>query len=153
MPRRHEDTREPSAGTRRRNRAAGVAGAVAAALLVWVVGEPVLGHDLVIRPPEEDVMDLGAGGIAFLSLAAALLGWALLAVLERFTARAVLIWTIVAITVLVVSFLPLLGIEASNGSIVVLALTHVAVGAVLVPVFRQTAAAVSPAPQATAVRD
>ncbi|WP_116953142.1 DUF6069 family protein [Jiangella endophytica] len=142
MPRHHPDTEEAPAATRRgRDRAAGVAATVVAAVLVWVVAEPVLGHDLVVEQPGQDARDLGAGAFVFFSLAAALLGWALLAVLERFTARARSIWTIVAIGVLAVSFLPFFGIEASNATIVTLTLAHVAVGAVLVTAFRRTGAA------------
>ena len=117
-----------------------VAGAVLATAGVWVVGEPLLGHDLVVTSPGQPAMDLGLAGIVVFASAASLLGWATLAVLERFTDRAVLLWTVAAILVLAVSFLPFAGVEASGGSKVVLALTHVAVAAVLIPGLGRTSA-------------
>ncbi|WP_119727233.1 DUF6069 family protein [Thermomonospora amylolytica] len=133
-------TPRPSAGARCGQRLVGVAGAVAAALLVWVAGEPVLGHELVVTQPGQEPRDLGAGAFAVFALLSSLAGWALLAVLERVTARARLIWTIVALLVLAVSFFPVAGIEATGGSKAVLALAHVAVAAVLIPMFRRTTA-------------
>lgn len=133
------DVREISAGTRRRNRALAVVGAVVAAVLVWVVGEPLLGYDMIIKAEGQEPQDLGASAIVMFSLFFSVLGWALLALLERVTPRARLIWTVVALVVLAVSFFfPLFTIEASGGTKVVLALAHVAVAAVLIPVFRAT---------------
>ena len=127
-----------SARARRGRRLVGVAGAVAAALAVWAVGEPVLGHDLVVTQPGRGSADVGAGAIAVASLIFSLAGWALLAVLERLTARAGLIWTIVAVLMLVGSFVPVAGVEATGGSKTVLSLAHIAVAAVLVPVLLST---------------
>ena len=132
------DVREIGAGTRRRNRALAVVGAVVAAVLVWVVGEPWLGYDMIIKAEGQEPQDLGASAIVMFSLFFSLLGWALLALLERVTPRARLIWTVVALVFLAVSFFPLFTIEASGGTKVVLALAHVAVAAVLIPVFRAT---------------
>lgn len=119
-------------------RALVIAGAVLVTVLVWVIGEPLLGHDLVVVSPGRPAMDLGLAEIAFVALGSSLLGWAALAVLERFTRHAALIWTVAALLVLAVSFLPLTGVETSAGSKTVLALTHVAVAAVLIPGLRQT---------------
>jgi hypothetical protein len=116
-----------------------VAGAVAAALAVWAVGEPLLGHDLVVQQKGQQPRDLGAGAIGVFALAPSLLGWALLAALERVTPLAARIWTAAALTLLAVSFLPIIGVQASGGSKAVLALTHLAVAAVLIPAFWRTA--------------
>jgi hypothetical protein len=132
------DAQEISAGTRRRNRALAVAGAVVAAVLVWVVGEPVLGNDMIIKAEGQEPQDLGVSAMIMFALFFSLAGWALLALLERVTPRARLIWTVVALVFLAVSFFPPLTIEASGGAKVVLALAHVAVAAVLIPVFRAT---------------
>ncbi|MCW6003559.1 hypothetical protein K1W54_03040 [Micromonospora sp. CPCC 205371] len=121
-----------------------VAGAVLATTLVWVIGEPLLGHDLVVTSPGQPAMDLGLAEIIFMALASSLLGWAALAILERITARAMVIWTIAAFVVLAASFLPFAGVETSGGSKVVLALTHVAVAAVLIPGLRRTSAGRTP---------
>jgi hypothetical protein len=128
-----------------------VGAAVLMTILVWVIGEPLLGHDLVVTSPGKPAMDLGLAEIAFVAVASSLLGWAALAILERFTARAVVIWTIAAFVVLVASFLPLANVEASGGDKVVLALTHVAVAAVLVPGLRRTSARRTPGRPASAV--
>jgi Family of unknown function (DUF6069) len=122
-----------------RARALAVAGAVAAALAVWAVGEPLLGHDLVVQQKGQQSRDLGAVAIGVFALAPSLLGWALLAALERLTPLAARIWTAAALTLLAVSFLPIIGVQASGGSKAVLALTHLAVAAVLIPVFWRTA--------------
>lgn len=53
--------------------------------------------------------------------------------------KAGLIWTVVASVVLLISFGPVLGIEASNGTKAVLVLMHIAVGAALIPVLRRGA--------------
>lgn len=135
-----EQTRSTGRFGRAGNRILVVAGAVLATVLVWVIGEPLLGHDLVVVSPGQPAMDLGLAEIAFLTTASSLLGWAALAILERITARAVVIWTIAAFVVLAMSFLPLAGVETSGGSKVVLALTHVAVAAVLIPGLRRTSA-------------
>ncbi|GGQ12933.1 hypothetical protein BKA00_006463 [Actinomadura coerulea] len=123
----------------RRARALAVAGAVAAALAVWAVGEPLLGHDLAVQQKGQEPRDLGAAAIGVFALAPSLLGWALLAALERVTPLAARIWTAIALTLLAASFLPVIGVQASGGTKTVLALTHLAVGAVLIPVFWRTA--------------
>lgn len=117
-----------------------VAGAVVAAALFWVIGEPLLGHDLVVTSPGQPTQDLGLAAIVTVTLGAGLLGWAALAVLERITARALLLWTIAALVILAVSFLPFAGVEASGGTKVVLAAMHVAVAAVPIPGLRRTSA-------------
>jgi hypothetical protein len=73
--------------------------------------------------------------VLFMSLMSALLGWASLAVLDRLTARGTSIWMVLAVIVLTLSFFPLAGITATGGAKVALGLMHVAVAAVLIPVF------------------
>ncbi|GGU96706.1 hypothetical protein GCM10010182_10890 [Actinomadura cremea] len=128
-------------GKRRRARALAVVGATAAALVVWTIGEPVLGHDLVVRPEGQEPQDVSAAAMGVFALLPSLLGWAVLAGLERVTAHAARIWTAGALTLLAVSFLPFTGVQATGGSKVVLALAHAAVGAVLIPVLWRTATA------------
>jgi hypothetical protein len=125
-------------GSRRRIRALAVAGAVLAAVVVWAVGDPLLGNDLVVKQPEQEAIDLGAGAVVVVTLVSSLLGWALLAALERLTSRAGGIWTVAAVLVLAVSFVPIIGVEASGGSKAVLVLLHLVVGAVIIPVFART---------------
>ncbi|WP_052847908.1 DUF6069 family protein [Streptomyces avicenniae] len=129
-----------------------VLGSVAAALLVWLVGDPVLGAEMVFTQGDQDPQDVGAAAIVLFSAAAALLGWALLAVLERFaSARARTVWTAVAVVVLALSCVPLLDVEATGGTKAVLALTHFAVAAVLIPLLRRASPRVAaPAAPVTA---
>ncbi|MEU8307196.1 DUF6069 family protein [Actinomadura sp. NPDC048955] len=131
--------RRPGPRSPGRARALGVAGAVAAALAIWAVGEPLLGHDLVVQQKGQQPQDLGAAAIGVFALVPSLLGWALLAGLERVTRLAARIWTAAALTLLAVSFLPIIGVQASGASKAVLSLTHLAVAAVLIPVFWRTA--------------
>lgn len=123
------------AGRRRRNRALAVLGAAGAVALVWVIGEPVLGNDLVVVQPGQPAQDLGLAAGVTVALGAGLLGWAALAVAERLTRHGTLIWTVLATVLLLLSFAPVAGVEATGGTKAVLAVMHVAVGAVLLPVF------------------
>ncbi len=108
-----------------------VIGAAAAALAVWALAVPVAGTDLSAR--------MGAGPqpvgpvmVVLASLAAGLAGWALLAVLERFTAKARRIWTITALAVLALSLTGPLGSATGTAATLVLLLMHLVVGSVVV---------------------
>ncbi|TDE51527.1 hypothetical protein E1295_18155 [Nonomuraea mesophila] len=109
-----------------------VVGASAAALAAWVLAVPVAGIELTARMGA-GVDQVGPAAVVVASLLAGLAGWALLAVLERFTARGGRIWTVVALTVLGLSLLGPLGSAVGTAATVVLLLLHLVVGAVLVP--------------------
>jgi hypothetical protein len=120
-----------------RLRALGVLTAVLAPVLIWLIAVPVLGAELTVtdgrqQPPTE--FDVGLGPILTVALGSALLGWGVLALLERFTPRAGLVWTVLATGLLVLSFVPLLG-PMSGATRLTLALMHLAVGAALIPTF------------------
>lgn len=126
-----------AAGGRRRTRVLAVGGAVLAAVLLGLAAA-VLGIELRMdmrngQPP----MVVGLPLVAGFSLAFALLGWGVLAVLERFSERAATIWTWLAVIVLLVSFVPILSAEATAGARTVLAAMHLAVAAVLIPLLRR----------------
>jgi hypothetical protein len=111
-----------------------IAGAVLSTVVLWTVAA-ILDIDMVVdpkngQPPGEIPLPFAAA----MTLVVSLLGWGLRAALDRFTAHAARIWTVVAGVVLVASFLPLLGVGASGGTKTILALAHLAVAAVLVPV-------------------
>lgn len=110
-----------------------VAATVAAAALVWLVGEPLLGNDLVVEQPGQAPLDLSLASFVVITLGASLAGWAVLALLEKITRYGRRIWTGLAVAVVLVSFLPFLSAQMSTGSAVVLGLAHLVVGAVLVP--------------------
>lgn len=83
-----------------RLRALTVVGTAVAALVVWLVATAVAGADLVV-PGTGRVTALA---VLVVALLVGLAGWGLLALLERFTARARTVWRIVAAVVLLVSF-------------------------------------------------
>ncbi|MDT6983598.1 DUF6069 family protein [Streptomyces lusitanus] len=116
----------------RARRSGTAAAAVAVALVIWAVADPVLGHRLRMTDGG-DTMTVGAAAVTVASLLAALAAWALLAALERFgVRRARAVWTGVAVAVLAVSLLPLAGDGMDGGTRVTLALMHLTVGAVLI---------------------
>ncbi|GAA3018966.1 DUF6069 family protein [Streptosporangium longisporum] len=120
---------------RLRRGALAVAGAVLSTVLVWAAAH-ALGVELRVdprngRPP--GVIDLPFA--AMVTLAVSLLGWGARALLQRVTRRAPAVWTVLALTVLIVSFLPVFMVGATGATRVTLAAMHLAVAAVLVPVF------------------
>jgi hypothetical protein len=140
----HTTHASPASTTRRRARAIAVLAAVLVPAGIWLVAVPLLGYELrapqLGGPPAEVSLPLVVVG----ALAASLLGWGLLALLERRTHRARTIWTVIALTVLVVSFTPLLDPEIATPTRIVLALMHVAVAAVLIPGLTRGAPAAAP---------
>lgn len=128
--------------SRRINRGLAAAGATASALAVWAVAELALGVDL--RSPATSAQpshDIAATHVAVAAATSSLAGWALLAVLERLTARARTVWTVIAAAVLVVSLgAPLSGAEITAADQAVLVALHITVAAVLVPALRRSSA-------------
>ncbi|GAA3976009.1 hypothetical protein GCM10023085_68030 [Actinomadura viridis] len=127
------------AGARRRGRAVAVGAAVLANAVVWLLSVPAAGLELAVTYPGEETATVGAGIVLFFTAGASLAGWGLLAVLELVArSRARIVWTVVALAVLVLSFSPLLQVEAAGSTKAVLAIMHVVVAAVLVPGFWRT---------------
>jgi len=121
-------------------RAVAVTAAALAALVVWSVAVPLLGVHLTVRTtPGSSMQTIGAGLVVAVGLLVSLLGWGLLAALERRTQRAGTVWTATAGVVLLLSLTgPFTGAvtTASKVSLVVL---HLTVAAVLIPLLRRTA--------------
>jgi hypothetical protein len=109
-------------------------GAVLAVALVWTVAQ-ILGIELRVDPRNGQ-----PPGVISLPFAAALalvvsaLGWGTRVLLDRLTSRAATVWTVLAAAVLLVSFLPLYIVDATGRAKAMLALMHLAVTAVLIPV-------------------
>ncbi|MEH0845411.1 DUF6069 family protein [Micromonospora sp. CPCC 205711] len=123
--------------SRRRDRALAVLAATVAALVVWVVAVPLAGVDLVARSGAAD-RRVGPGAVVVTTVVAGLAGWALLALLERLTGRARVVWTGIAVAVLLVSLLgPLTGGVGAPATVTLLVL-HLAAG-LLIPGLRRTA--------------
>jgi hypothetical protein len=137
--------REPPARLpRRRARTLAVVAAALSALAVWLVTDPLLGIDLTTPtgPGSQELQHLTPALVVGTSLVVALAGWGLLALLERFTSRARTIWTAIAVLVALLSLIGPLSSIASAANGLALALMHLAVGAVLIPILAGT----SPSP-------
>jgi hypothetical protein len=138
----------------RRARALAVIAATLAALAVWLITDPLLGIDLTgtTRPGSQQLQPITPALVAGASLAVALAGWALLALLERFTARARTIWTAIALLAALLSLAgPLSTLASTEANVLALALMHLAVAAVLIPMLAGTSpASARPAPARSA---
>jgi hypothetical protein len=114
----------------RTHRSLVVVGAVAAALAVWTLADPVAGVDLAVR--RGGALDqVGPGAVAAASLLAGLAAWGLLAALERFVKRPRRAWTNTAVASLALSLVGPLGSDTGTASKMTLAGMHLIVGAVL----------------------
>ncbi|MFC0434758.1 DUF6069 family protein [Kutzneria buriramensis] len=126
----------PTSATRRRLRRAGsVLAAAAAAGVVSLVGSAV-GVDFLLSDSMGAVV-ISLPIVLIFGTAFGVLGWAALAVLERFTAKARAIWTGLAVAVLALSLPPIFLEDATAGTKIGLVLVHGAVAAVLIPLMRR----------------
>lgn len=127
----------PSTGARMRRRVSAAIVAVLTALIVYALARLAIGHIYQPAFGSSQPKSLSAGFVAVVAALAALLGWMTIAVLERVSAHAVTIWTITAPLVLLVSFsMPLSGHGVSGGNRVALMLMHLAVAAIVIPLYR-----------------
>ena len=116
-----------------RARALAVLAAVAGALLVWVIADPLLKADLDVRFGDSGAVDhIGARAVAVTTLALGLLGWALLEVLERRSPRGQDFWVAAAVLAMLLSLIgPMVGgmtITATAGLLAI----HVSASAILI---------------------
>lgn len=124
--------------TRRRRRLAAVGAAALAAAILWLAAQ-ILGIELRVaaggtQPPPVVTLPI----TLFMAAGSAALGWGALALLERVTRRARTLWTWLAVLVAVLSLaMPLTDQIASTATKLILLLMHVAVAAVVIPVFRR----------------
>lgn len=120
-------------------RLAVVGAGAAAALALWAASLPFVHLDqpgFGGRP----AAPLGAGQVVVAALLGGLLGWGVLAVLERFTARPRTLWLVVAPIGLLLSLGgPLSGDGVDPSDRLVLVAMHLAVAAVVVPLLLRTA--------------
>lgn len=124
-----------------RARALCVAGGALAAALAWTVVAHVLLIRLSFRFGAGQAETVEIGQVIGVTVAASLLGWLLLALLERRTAQARRLWVITALAVLAASLaLPLTAATTASAVAGLIAL-HVTVGAVVIPAMARTARA------------
>jgi len=125
--------------SRSRVRALCVAGGAAAAAIAWAVEVPLLGIRLGVRFGAMHTQVVALGQVAGAALVAGLLGWLLLAVLSRRTARVRAAWTATALVVLAASLaLPLVAATTAAAAAGLVG-AHLAVGAVVIPGLARTA--------------
>lgn len=125
-----------TARIRRIRRATAAVWTAAVIAVLWAVGAG-LGVDYVLSDSTGTaVISLPVAVIA--TSVFALLGWGTLALLERFTRHGMVIWTVLAIGVALLSVVPVFLEGASAGTHAALTVLHLAVAAVLVPLVRRT---------------
>ena len=126
---------------RRRARLLGVVAAVLVAEAVWLLTEVLFG--IRLQAPagtaSPEPVDIGPLNVALASALLSLVGWAVLAGLERLTPRARRIWLVAALVGLAASLsTPLSGTGVSPANRLVLVLMHLTVGAVVISVLYRT---------------
>lgn len=126
-----------SASTRRLHRAGSVVAAAAGASVVWLIASAA-GVDFLLSD-SMGAVTISLPIVLVFSTVFGLLGWATLAVLERFTRRSRAVWTTVAATVLALSLPPVFLEDATTATKIALVLVHAAVAAVLIPALRRDA--------------
>ena len=128
---------------RRRRRLAVVGATVLAALLTWAVLDLLLGVDLSARTGPT-VRVVGPATIVPAALLVAAAGWALLALLEKVTAHARRVWTVIAGIVLGLSLVGTLG-GTHPGAIAGLMALHLVAGLTIIVGLRGRRPATAPA--------
>lgn len=118
-----------------------VIASVAAACMAWLLIEGIADVDLQ-APAFSDgatTQDVGLSSVLFASLTASLAGWLALGLIERYATRPRRWWTVVSLTTLVVSLGgPMSGTGVDGSDRALLAVLHLAVGAVLIPLLYRT---------------
>ncbi|MER5463043.1 DUF6069 family protein [Streptomyces sp. NPDC002668] len=110
-----------------------IGGAVLATTLLWTIAH-ILGVELRVDPGNGwPTQAVGLPLVAGSTLVASLLASATRKGLDWLTDLAPTVWTRLTVTVLLVSLAPLTFVQASGGAKATLALMHLAVGAVLIP--------------------
>ena len=122
-----------------RTRALWAAGGTLAAALVWIVEVPLLGIHLNFRFGAGHIQTIAIAQVIGVTVAASLLGWLLLAFLERRTPKARIRWTIIALTALAASLALPLAAATTSSAAAGLIVMHMTVGAVVIPAMARTA--------------
>jgi hypothetical protein len=124
-----------------RARALCAAGGALTAALAWIVEVPLLGIHLNFRFGTGHIQTIAVGQVVGVTVAACLLGWLLLALLERRTPHARLLWTTIALGALAASLALPLAVATTISAVAGLVVMHVAVGAAVIPAMAHTARA------------
>jgi hypothetical protein len=124
-----------------RARALSAAGGALAAALAWTAEVPLLGIHLNFRFGAGHIQTIAVGQVIGVAVAASLSGWLLLALLERRTPHARLLWTTIALAALAASLTLPLAVATTSSAVTGLVVMHVTVGAVVIPAMAHTARA------------
>jgi hypothetical protein len=116
------------------------AGALAAAL-AWIVEVPLLGIHLNVRFGSGHIQTIPVGQVIGAAVAASVLGWLLLTLLERHTRHARLLWTTIALVAVAVSLALPLAAATTTSAVAGLIVMHLTVGAAVIPAMAHTARA------------
>jgi hypothetical protein len=100
---------------------------------------PVLGLHLTVRFGAGHTQTIAIGQVIGVTVAASLLGWLLLTLLERRTPRARLRWTTIALAALAASLTLPLAAGTTTSAVAGLIVMHLTVGAVVIPAMAHTA--------------
>ena len=125
---------------KRRTRLIAVGGATIAALAVWLIAK--LASVPVVAPTGTGgkLQDISIVAVILTAVFASLAGWALLAILEKFTGKARVVWLSIAIIFFLLSlFGPLTAAGVGAGTKASLLFMHIAVAAVVIPLLGRTA--------------
>jgi hypothetical protein len=122
-----------------RARALCASGGALAAALAWIVEVPLLGLHLNFRFGAGHTQTIAAGQVISVAVAASLLGWLLLALLERHTPHGQLLWTAIALAALAASLALPLAAATTTSAVAGLIVMHMTVGAVVIPAMAHTA--------------
>jgi hypothetical protein len=117
-----------------RTRLIALAVTMVAAVLAWVVAD-LAGVQLTASQPGQDPVPIGILNVAMSVVVFGGAGWLARAVLDRFARkRAVLVWRIGAGVVFALEVFPVVLSEATVGTKLFLAVLHLLVAAILIPV-------------------
>jgi uncharacterized membrane protein len=114
--------------------------ATAAHLLALAVGV-----DMLVPAFEgEGTQQLATIGVAASAAGATLIGWAAAWAAARFTSRPRTVWAGLAVVGLALSFIPVVAIEATVATKIVLAVQHLLVAGAIIPLFARTLPTATP---------
>src|ERR1700680_4251873 len=124
-----------------RARALCAAGGALAAALAWIVEVPLLGIHLNFRFGSGHIQTIAVGQVIGVTVAASLLGWLLLALVERRTPPARALWCTLAPGAPAPSLAPRLAVATTTSAVAGLIVMPLTVGAAVIPAMAHTARA------------
>jgi len=124
-----------------RVRALSATGGALVAAIAWAIEVPLLGIHLSFRFGSGDVQTIAIGQAIGVAMAASVLGWLLLAILDRRTPHARALWTGAALAALAASLALPLAAATTMAATAGLIAMHVAVAAVVIPAMARTSRA------------